>query len=147
MAWGVLGFVALLGWSIAAGIPLERRLWRWIVRNAGRSARRAALLAAGVQVGGLLVFGLLSLVGVIVAQARDDDRFAAVGVVPACVLYAPLLMLAMPSKYRGYRDTREELRSAGATRRQARAAAWVGAPFAVLGATLVMGALLATFAS
>lgn len=147
MVWGVLGFLALLGWSIAGGIVLEPRLWRWIARKARRSTGRAALLAAGVQFGGLLVFGLLALVGVIVAQAAGDSRFAAVGVVPGCVVYAPVLMLAMPSKYRGYEDTRKEMRSAGATRSQARAAAWAGAPFALLGASLVMSALFATFAS
>lgn len=143
--WVALGLLGLLAWGVAAGIPLERRLWPWIVRRARRSTGRAALLAAGVQLGGLLAFAALSLVGLVVAQVTGNGRLAAVGVVPASLVYVPVLMVAMPSGHRGYDLTRKELRSVRATRAQARAATWSGAPFALVGAGIVFGVLFATF--
>ncbi len=145
MWWMLLGVLALLGWGIAGGILLERRLWPWIVRRARRRAGRAAVLSIGVQLAGLAVFAVLAFAGMVVAEATGRTVMAAFGVVPACLVYVPLLMVGMPSEATGVRTQRTDLESVGATRSVARAAAWAAVPFVFLGIALVLGALLGTF--
>ena len=145
MGWMLLGVLALLGWGIAGGILLERRLWPWIVRRARRRAGRAAVLSMGVQLAGLAVFAVLAFTGVAVAELTGRRVMAACGVLPACLAYMPVLMVGMPSEATGLRTQRSDLESVGATRPVARAAAWAAIPFVFLGVALVFGALFATF--
>jgi len=83
-------------------------------------------------------------------SARSSRHFGSAGyagfaVVPGCLLYTPLLALALPGAAGGYRHVREDLGEIGAGRRVARAAAWAAGPVAVLGVAAVLSSLVATF--
>jgi hypothetical protein len=145
MGWMLLGVAALLGWGIGGGILVERRLWPWIVRRARGRAGRAAAVSIGVQLTGLAVFAVLAFVGVVVAEVTGRTVMAAYGVVPACLVYMPVLMVGMPGEATGLRTQRTDMESVGATRQVARAAAWAGVPFVFLGVSLVFAALFGTF--
>jgi hypothetical protein len=141
------GFLGLLCWGLIVAIPLQKRVYAMLVGAARGGPARAAAVSAGLQLGGLLVFGLFCLAGMGLAQHFDAPRYAAFAVVPGCLLYMPLVVLAMPGGRGGVRYVRDGLRDAGASPRVARAGAWAAAPVAVLGLSAVLGGLFATFSS
>ncbi|MET8150536.1 hypothetical protein ACIBSW_03650 [Actinoplanes sp. NPDC049668] len=141
----IFGFIGLLCWALVVAHLFSRRVYSVVVDAARGRPARAAAVAAGLQLGGLLAFGLFCIAGIALARHFDAARYAAYAVVPGCLLYTPLLVLALPGGPGGYRHVRGDLGEAGADRRVARAAAWAAGPFAVLGLAAVLSGLVATF--
>jgi hypothetical protein len=143
----IFGFLGLLCWALVVAHLCAKRVYSMMVRAARGRPARAAAVAAGLQLAGLLAFGLFCLAGIGLSQHFDAPRYAAFAVVPGCLLYTPLLVLALPGGSAGYRHVRGDLGDRGADRRVARAAAWAGGPVAVLGVVAVLSALVATFST
>jgi len=141
----LFAFLGLLCWALVVAHLVARRVYAVVVRAARDRPARAAAVAAGLQLGGLLAFGLCCLAGAGLAAHFGAARYAAFAVVPGCLLYTPLLVLAVPGGTGGYEHVRGDLRDAGAGRRVARAAAWAGGPVAFLGLTAVLAGLVVTF--
>ncbi|MEU7908464.1 hypothetical protein [Actinoplanes sp. NPDC049118] len=141
----IFGFLGLLCWALVVAHLFARRAYGMVVGAARGRPARAAAVAAGMQLGGLLVFGLFCLAGIGLSRHFDAARYAAFAVVPGCLLYTPLLVLAVPGGAGGYRHVRGDLGELGADRRVARAAAWAAGPVAVLGLVAVLSGLVATF--
>jgi hypothetical protein len=145
-ALGVI-LVALLVWSVAAGIWLEPRLQDWYVARVGRRPGAAVLLVGALQLAWLAGWLLVGAVGSALADAGGPTRAGWV-VLPACVAYGPWVMVSLPtlSPFASLPST-TDLRRRGAGKGAARAIAWTGAPFAFVGLGVVTAALLATFAT
>ncbi|MFI7543485.1 hypothetical protein [Actinoplanes sp. NPDC049599] len=140
----IFGFLGLLCWALVVAHLAAKRVYAVVVGAAHGRPSRAAAVAAGLQLGGLLAFGLCCLAGFALARHFDAAWHAAFAVVPGCLLYTPLLVLALPGAG-GYRHVRGDLGDAGAGPRVARAAAWAGGPVAFLGMIAVLSALVVTF--
>lgn len=74
-----------------------------------------------------------------------DPRWMLLPTLPAMLVYAPLAFAAMPSRYSGYRFWRSDLEEEGAVRDDARAIAWLGGPFALVGGMLVFFTIFEAF--
>jgi hypothetical protein len=88
-----------------------------LVAGGDRHGRRP--LRAGCNLGGLLVFGLFCIAGIGLSRHFGSAGSAGFAVVPGCLLYTPLLVLALPGGAGGYRYVREDLGEIGADRRVA----------------------------
>jgi len=143
----IFGFLGLLCWALVIAHLVAKRVYAVVVAGARGRPARAAAVAAGLQLGGLLAFGLFCVAGIGLSRHFDAAEYAAYAVVPGCLLYSPLVVLALPGGAGGYRHIRDDLGELGADRRVARAAAWAAGPVAVLGVVALLAGLFATFAS
>lgn len=136
-----IGLIGLVAWSVLWAIPLERRLSRWLVSASRQDPKRGAAIASGLQASALAGFLMLWLIGGLIGSALDDARWEAVTLIPALLLYGPLAIIAMPTKFGGYYATRRALQQSGARRRVARAMAWAGGWVAFVGFICMFAAL------
>jgi hypothetical protein len=116
--------------------------WCPLARNDGV---RGAAVAFGIQVSALSGFLLVWLLGTVFGSIVGDTRWMAVMVVPAALVYGPLVIVAFPTPYGGLSAVRRDLQTAGASRGVARAIAWGSAPVAFLGVLCIVEALRQTF--
>jgi len=108
---------------------------------------RGAAVGFGVHTSALAGFLLLWLFGTLVGSNAGDARWAAVTVVPAALVYGPLVIFAFPTSFSGFEPVRRDLQRAGASRQVGRAIAWGGGPVAFIGLMCIVEALRQTFYS
>jgi hypothetical protein len=136
----LLALLALVGWGVVAGIPVERRTVPLLIRHARGRAWRGALAAAGLQLAALAGLGLATLVAVLVGRLGGRPLVA---VLEAVVLlaYLPVAMTALPTEFSGYGPVRRQMQRSGASRPVARAIAWSGGTVALVGTISTIAAL------
>lgn len=145
--WIVVLGAGVLAWSVLLDLRFHTgdRLARWWVPRAkgqGPWAGPVAFLASAVALAGYV---LVALVGWAVASATSEDRWALTVVVPAMLVYAPVVFETMPSRVSGYRHWREALAKAGADARLQRTIAWGAGPPSTLGLVLMIVTLFPIF--
>jgi hypothetical protein len=145
VAWFSALVLGLLVWSVYWGIRIEKRLSGQLVSLARNKRGRGAAVAFGIQASALSGFLLLWLVGSLIGSIAGDPRWTAVMVVPAALVYGPLVIVAFPSSYGGFSAVRSDLQRAGASRQVARAIAWASGPVAFIGLLCIVEALRQTF--
>ena len=139
--------IGLLGWSVFWAIRTEKRLSLWFVSSARKNSWRGAAVAFCVHTSALAGFLLLWLLGNLVSSSAGEARWAAFTVVPAALVYGPLMIFAFPASFSGFAAVRRSLQRAGASRQVARAIAWGGGPVAFIGLLCIVEALRRTFLS
>jgi hypothetical protein len=132
--------LALVGWGVLAGTRVERRLVPMLILRARGRPWRGALVAAGVQLGALAGFGIALLVAALVGKLGGPSLLVVLESV-ALLGYAPVLMAALPTEFRGYGPVRDGMERAGASRAVARAIAWSGGTVALVGMFCVFAVL------
>ncbi|HEU4540971.1 MAG TPA: hypothetical protein VFR23_07565 [Jiangellaceae bacterium] len=145
LGWFSAVAIGLLVWSVYWGIRIEKRLAGQLVSLARNNSWRGAAIAFGVHASALGGFLLLWLLGSLIGSIAGDTRWAAVTVVPAALLYGPLLIVAFPTAFSGFSPARRNLQREGASRGVARAIAWGGGPVAFIGLLCIVEALRQTF--
>ena len=94
VAWFSALVLGLLVWSVYWGIRIEKRLSGQLVSLARNKRGRGAAVAFGIQASALSGFLLLWLVGSLIGSIAGDPRWTAVMVVPAALVYGPLVIVA-----------------------------------------------------
>jgi hypothetical protein len=137
--------IGLLVWSVYWGIRIEKRLSGRLVSLARNSRGRGVAVGFGLQASALGGFLLLWLIGRVIGSVGGDTRWMAVTVVPAALVYGPLVIVAFPTSFGGFSAVRRDLESRGANPGVAGALAWGGGPVAFIGALCIVEALRQTF--
>lgn len=124
--------------AIILGYVARQRLgvwtWRHLLRVVGTSVSRAGLVAFGLQTVSLAVYAMCVWVAIRLMDHTHAQWPPVVMLAIVGLLQMPVTLLNLPNKRsRPYADIREIIESAGATRAQAKAAAWAGGPVAIAG--------------
>lgn len=136
--------VGVLLWAVFVDLrgPESSKVARWWADHAkGATAGLSAFVVQGLAAaayGGLYWLAHQWVDG-------HDPRWLLVPTLPAMLIYAPVALAAMPSKYTGYRYWRADLEEEGADSDDARAIAWLGGPFALVGFTLMLFTIFQAF--
>jgi hypothetical protein len=92
-------------------------------------------------------FGLLALLGNVVATNVGNGLWALLVTVPAMLAYAPFVWATAPLGVTGYSFWRRELESAGADGREQRGIAWWAGPPSFVGLLVMIATLWSIFGS
>ena len=145
-AAGMLILLVLVFWAAQSQTWAVTRIWAPLIRAAGDGtgkavAFKAVLLSVLAYTGGLLLLAALPA-GAYLLFGEPSARAAALVLGTA---FAPVALMPIPDRERGYQDIRRDLVRAGATHGQARACAWTTGPLGFLGLLAVGGAVLYAF--
>jgi hypothetical protein len=130
---------------MAVGMYFEDRFERWLLRRTRGSAWRGAAVTLLLHLVLLVTAFVLIGIGLDVARAADSRSTAGWVTVPGIALLGPFVLYFLPAQFSGFRLHRDSLEQAGATRSEARAITWTGAPFAFLETGIAIGVFFGTF--
>ncbi len=140
-AAGMLILLVIVFWAAQSQTWAVTRIWAPLIRAAGDGTGKAVLLSVLAYTGGLLLLAALPA-GAYLLFGEPSARAAALVLGAA---FAPVALMPIPDRERGYQDIRRDLVRAGATHGQARACAWTTGPLGFLGLLAVGGAVLYAF--
>ena len=147
--WAVAVGVGVFAWAVYLDVRhgSDTRLAAWWVSRARRMGRWTGPCSLLISAGALAVYGVLALLGDVLATKLRDPLWALLVTGPAMLLYAPFVYATSPVDPSGYSSWRSELEGAGATRIEHRRIAWWAGPPSFAGMIGMIATLVSIFVS
>jgi hypothetical protein len=148
--WAVAAAGAgIFGWAAYLDVrhDADRRLATWWVSRARAWGGWVGPCSLVISAGILAVYGLLALLGKVLAKGLGDPRWALLVAIPAMLAYAPFAFATAPVDPSCYSSWRSDLESAGADSREQRRIAWWAGPPSFVGMILMIATLASIFVS